>query len=146
MMQMHCSLFQTLAPNMLFSSLSSDQQLVFRQESLGSSRNASPPSLFITQRRVCSPGWGCCSSRLRLNPTGSLRCSKALLVFSISGSFLSSGSCPAREEQKPLPAQGWGSSQGEMLGLRGSSTARPVCLVFSAHHTHLLLLLIASAR
>lgn len=107
-------------------------------------------SIFIHNPKACLlSGLGllqCRSSRLRLNPTGPLRCSKALLVFSISGSFLSSGSCPAREEQKPLPAQGWGSSQGEMLGLRGSSTARPVCLVFSAHHTHLLLLLIASAR
>lgn len=37
------------APNMLLSSLSSDQQLVFRQESLGSGRNASSPSLFIIQ-------------------------------------------------------------------------------------------------
>lgn len=55
MMQMHCSLFHTLAPNMLSSSLSSDQRLAFRQESLGSGRNASSPSLFIIQRRVCSP-------------------------------------------------------------------------------------------
>lgn len=104
-----------------------------RQQCLG--------SIFIHYPKACLlSGLGllqCWSSRLHLKPSGPLRCSKALLVFSVSGSFLSSGSGPAREEQKLLRAQGWGSSQGEMLGL---------CLVFSAHHTHLLLLLISCAR
>lgn len=61
-----------------------------------------PLHLYSSSKGVFALQLQCWSCRLRLSPTGPLRCSKALLVFSISGSFLSSGSRPAPEEQKPL--------------------------------------------
>lgn len=65
----------------------------------GSGRDASARSLFIIRKACLLSGLGllqCRRSWLRPRCRGPLWCSKALLVFSISGSFLSLGSRPGR--------------------------------------------------
>lgn len=130
MMQMHCSLFHTLAPNMLSSSLSPDQRLVFRQESLGSSRNASSPSLFIIQRRVCSPA----AVLEQPAPPEPHRTSQVLQGSVGFQHFwiISELRLSPRPRGAETPR-----AEGAHRG-KYSDTSCRVCLAFCAHHSHLL--------
>lgn len=75
----------------------------------------------------------CRRSRLQPSRRGPVERSKALLVFSILGSFLRSGSRPAPEGQKIPPARGWRCSPtANLAGAGGLSSGGHLPLCHSA--------------